>query len=97
MYEIVFSPAATRQFGKLPASAKKLIRSRVSELLSRQDPTEETSNRFRLRRPSPHADFELRVEPWRIFYRVEEERVIVELIGRKHGNRLVIEGKEFVL
>jgi hypothetical protein len=37
------------------------------------------------------------VEPWRIFYRVEEERVIVELIGRKHGNRLVIEGKEFVL
>ena len=46
---------------------------------------------------SPFADFELRVEPWRVFYRVEERRVVVELIGRKEGNRLLIEGKEFIL
>jgi hypothetical protein len=46
---------------------------------------------------SPHADFELRVEPWRVFHRVQEERVVVELIGRKKGDVLVIEGKEFEL
>ena len=57
----------------------------------------ETRNRFRLRRLSPHADFELRVEPWCIFYRVQDERVVVELIGRKKGGVLLIEGKEFEL
>ena len=57
----------------------------------------ETRNRFRLRRLSPHADFELRVEPWRVFYRVQEELVIVELIGLKKGNVLLIDGKEFDL
>jgi hypothetical protein len=32
-----------------------------------------------------------------VFYRVEEQLVIVELIGRKKGNVLVIAGKEFKL
>jgi len=54
-------------------------------------------NRFRLRRFSPHADFELRVERWRVFYRVQRNLVIVELIGWKQENSLFIEGKEFKL
>jgi hypothetical protein len=68
----------------------------MAERLSQEDPTREDRNRFRLRRLSPHADFELRVEPWRVFYRVEGE-VVVELIGRKERDRLLIEGKEFTL
>jgi hypothetical protein len=59
--------------------------------------SDETRNRFRLRRLSPHADYELRVEPWRVFYRVQEALVIVELIGRKKGNVLLIDGREFEL
>ena len=43
------------------------------------------------------ADFELRVDPWRVFYRVREGLVFVELIGRKRGDVLLIEGKEFKL
>lgn len=62
-----------------------------------EDPRLEDRNRFRLRRLSPHADFELRVESWRIFYRVQGNLVIVELIGRKKGNLLLIDGKEFKL
>ena len=69
----------------------------MRERLGTQDPTQEDRNRLRLKRVSPHADFELRVEAWRIFYRVEQTRVIVELIGRKRGNVVVIEGKEFKL
>jgi hypothetical protein len=69
----------------------------MGERLGRQDPTQEDGNRFRLKRVSPHADFELRVEAWRVFYRVEQTRVIVELIGRKRGNAVLIEGKEFKL
>ena len=62
-----------------------------------QDPTEETRNRFRLRRISEHADYELRVDPWCVFYRVQDTTVIVELIGEKKGSVLLIGRKEFKL
>ena len=69
----------------------------MGERLGKEDPTQEDQNRFRLKRVSPYADFELRVEAWRVFYRVQEALVIVELIGRKKGSVLLIEGKEFKL
>ena len=97
MRDVVFSPAAVRQFRRLPAAARSLVKARVAKLLGRQDATEESRNRFRLRRPSSHADFELGIDPWRVFYRVESLQVIVELIGRKQGNRLLVEGREFSL
>jgi len=37
------------------------------------------------------------VEPWRVFYRVQKELVIVQLVPRKKGNVLLIGGKEFEL
>lgn len=97
MYEVVLSPAALRQFKRLPASARSLLKQTMGERLGKEDPTQEDRSRFRLKRVSPHADFELRVEPWRVFYRVQERRVLVELIGSKKGNALLIEGKEFKL
>ena len=97
VHQVVFSPAAVRQYKRLPAAARSLLKKEIHEQLALQNPTEETRNRFRLRRLSPHADFELRIEPWRVFYRVQEELVIVELIGRKRGNSLLIDGKEFKL
>jgi mRNA-degrading endonuclease RelE of RelBE toxin-antitoxin system len=95
--QVVFSPAAVRQFRRLPAAARSLLKGVIREQLAEQDPTEETRNRFRLRRISEYADFELRVDPWRVFYRVLEDNVIVELIGLKKGNVLLIAGKEFKL
>jgi mRNA-degrading endonuclease RelE of RelBE toxin-antitoxin system len=95
--EVRFSPAAVRQLKRLPAAARKLIRETIRQRLSQQDPTEETRNRFRLRRISEHADYELRIDPWRVFYRVEDKTVTVELIGQKKGNALLIGGKEFKL
>lgn len=65
--------------------------------LGDDDATVETKNRFRLRRPSPHADYELRVGDLRAFYRVEETRVRVVIIGKKRGNALRIDGKRFTL
>jgi mRNA-degrading endonuclease RelE of RelBE toxin-antitoxin system len=95
--QIVFSPAAVRQVKRLPATARRLLKETIRERLSEQDPTEETRNRFRLRRISEHADYELRVDPWRVFYREQDKTVTVELIGRKKGNVLLIEGEEFEL
>lgn len=87
MHEVVLSPAALRQFKRLPASARSLLKKAMDERLGTQDPTQEDRNRFRLKRVSPHADFELRVETWRVYYRVEQTRVVVELIGRKGVTR----------
>jgi mRNA-degrading endonuclease RelE of RelBE toxin-antitoxin system len=95
--EVVFSPAALRQYKRLPASARSLLKETIRDRLGEQDPTVEDRNRFRLRRVSPSADFELRVESWRVFYRVQGDLVIVELIGKKAGNVLLIGGKEFEL
>ena len=97
MNEIVFSPAAVRQFKRLSAAARKLIKETIRERLLEQDPREETRNRFRLRRISEHANYELRVDPWRVFYRVQDKTVTVEQIGQKKGNVLLIEGREFKL
>ncbi|MGH8546662.1 MAG: hypothetical protein ACREX3_24215, partial [Gammaproteobacteria bacterium] len=77
--------------------ARSVLKKEIHERLALGDATEENRDRFRLRRLSPYADFELRVEPWRVFYRVDEDRVMVELIGRKRGNVLLIGGKEFKL
>ena len=66
--------------------------------LMEEDPIKETRNKFRLARTSPHADFELRVGQWRIFYRIDESGgVIIGLIGQKLGNRLLVEGERFEL
>jgi hypothetical protein len=65
--------------------------------LANADATIGTRNRFRLRRPSPFADFELRVDPWRIFYRVIGAEVRVAMIGRKRGNVVIVGGRRFVL
>jgi mRNA-degrading endonuclease RelE of RelBE toxin-antitoxin system len=97
VHEVVFSPAALRQFKRLPASARSLLKETIRERLGKQDPRAEDRSRFRLRRISPYADFELRVESWRVFYRVQGNLVIVELIGKKVGNVLLIGGKEFML
>ena len=97
MNRVVFSPAAVRQFKRLSAAARSLLKAAIREQLANKDPADETRNRFRLRRISEYADYELRVDPWRVFYRVQDGIVTVELIGQKKGNILVIEGKEFKL
>ena len=94
---IVLSPDALRQVRKLRAKDRARLRDAVLASLGEDDATVEARNRFRLRRPSEFADFELRVDDLPVFYRVAGERVEVVLIGRKKGNHLVIDGKRFTL
>jgi len=94
VWTVHLSADALRQFRKLPARARKLFKTALIERLERQDPTLADRNRFLLRRPSPYAAYELRVESWRVFYRVVGEEVQVTLIGCKEGSRLIVEGEE---
>ena len=88
---------AVRQFRLLPKIGRTAILEGIQTHLVDADPTETTRNKFRLRRPSEHADFELRLIQWRVFYRVREADVIIALVGKKEGNRLLIDGEEFLL
>ena len=97
MRTVRLSADALRQFRKLPAGARKLLKTALAERLERQDPTRADRNRFPLRRPSPYAAYELRVERWRVFYRVVGKEVQVTLIGHKEGNRLIVEGEKIEL
>lgn len=73
------------------------MKEQIREQLGESDATRETRNRFRLRRPSRVADYELRIRDWRVFYRVVDDTVQVGLIGRKSGSFLIIDHKRFVL
>jgi hypothetical protein len=73
------------------------VTEQIREQLGESDATQETRNRFRLRRPSRVADYELRVRDWRVFYRVAGDTVQVALVGRKSGNLLIIDRKRFIL
>lgn len=46
-------------------------------------------------RPNPFAQFELRVGDLRVLYKVEETEVVLILVGRKKGNKLIVKGEEF--
>jgi mRNA-degrading endonuclease RelE of RelBE toxin-antitoxin system len=94
---IVLSPDSFRQFKKLSARDRSRLREAMVASLSEDDATVDTRHRFRLRRPSEYADFELRVEDMRVYYRVAENEVRVVLIGRKKGNHLLIDGRRFTL
>lgn len=94
---VTLSPDALRQFRRLGATERATLREAFETQLGKEDVTVQTKNRFRLRRPSPHADYELRVRALRAFYRVEGKVVRVVLIGKKRGSALLIDRKRFTL
>jgi mRNA-degrading endonuclease RelE of RelBE toxin-antitoxin system len=61
-------------------------------------PGQETRKRKRLR-PNNLAEWELKVDKFRVFYDIDEENnlVKVEAVGYKKGNKLFIHGEEYLL
>ena len=97
MREVELTADAVRQYKRLRKADRRFVREAIQLHLAEGNPLETSRNKFRLRRLSAHADYELRAGQFRIFYRVLEDCVLVTLIGVKEGNRLIIEGEEFAL
>jgi len=96
--EPVFSPDAHRQLRELRVYDQRKIIAAIRKHLVEADPCQQTRNKFALRHTSQYADYELRVENLRVFYRITEEGdVCITLIGVKRGNKLLIDGEEFEL
>ena len=62
------------------------------------EPGVETRNRKRLR-PNRIAEWELRIDDYRVVYDVKanEAGVEIKLVGLKNGNKLLVRGKEYEL
>lgn len=92
-YEIEFSADSERQLAELSVRDRRMLLDSIETQLS-HEPTTPTKNR-KLLRPNPVAAWELRVANFRVFYNVENERilVIVVAVGRKEHNQLTIDGK----
>ncbi len=93
----IFKPQALDHLRWLPVREQRMVTDGIRRQLVANDPAAETRNKFRLRRASELADYELRLEDLRIFYRIEDADVLITVIGRKRGNALIVKGKEYVL
>ncbi len=97
VWRVVLSDTALRELKRIPKVERGNIKEGIRRHLVDADPRQTTRNKFRLRRASQFAEYQLRLEPWRVFHRIEEHVVQVILIGEKRGNKLVIGAEEFIL
>ena len=91
--------AALEALSGMRKADRRFVLDGIRTHLLDNDPVEGTRNKFILRRPSAHAERELRLGEWRVFYTVTQKagRATVNLIGEKRNNKLYIGGKEFEL
>jgi mRNA-degrading endonuclease RelE of RelBE toxin-antitoxin system len=92
-FKITITEDADRQFRALPVRDQRILEAAILSRLQHQ-PTTPTKAIKRLR-PNPLVEFELRAGDLRALYNVEEEDVVVLIVGRKVGNTLTVEGEEF--
>lgn len=92
-YEITITADADSQLRALPARDQRRLEAAILTRL-RQNPAAPTRAVKRLR-PNPLAAFELRVGDLRVLYNVEGEQVVLLIVGRKAGNKLIVKGEEF--
>ena len=97
MFRITFTPEAIEDLRWFIKVDRKSIMEEIETQL-RCEPAVETRNRKRLR-PNQLAEWELRFGGFRIFFDVEEENRLIQVIavGYKEGSRLIIRGREYPL
>jgi mRNA-degrading endonuclease RelE of RelBE toxin-antitoxin system len=93
MYDIEFTSEAIEDLKSFRKSEQQTIISSIDTQLKYQ-PTVETRNRFPMR-PNEVAEWELRIDKYRVFYNVETlvKIVSIEVVGFKIGNQLFVRGK----
>jgi mRNA-degrading endonuclease RelE of RelBE toxin-antitoxin system len=92
-FRITITEDAERQFRWLTVREQRILEAAVSTRLVQQ-PTV-LSKAVKKLRPNPLAEYELRAGNLRALYNVEEDDVVILIVGRKVGNKLIVEGEEF--
>ena len=92
-FQIQITADAESQMRALPVREQRILEAAIMVRLQDQ-PTTPTRAIKRLR-PNPLADYELRVGDLRVLYNVEGDQVVLLVVGRKVGNKLIVGGEEF--
>lgn len=94
-FGITITADAELQLGSLSAREQKIVGAAILARLQHQ-PTQE-SRAIKKLRPNPLVEYELRVGEFRVLYNVDvaDREVVLVVIGRKVGNKLVVGGEEF--
>jgi mRNA-degrading endonuclease RelE of RelBE toxin-antitoxin system len=96
-HTIEYTHDAIRQIRDLRLHEQRPVLDSIDQQLQHQ-PTVETRRRKKLR-PNTVAGWQLSVGDIRVLYDVIEnqQRVLVIIVGRKMGNRLIVDGEEIRL
>ena len=95
---VEFAFSALKTLTEVPKSTRRLLLEGIRVHLIENDPLQTTRNKFPLRRPSRHAERELRLENWRVSYTViRHDSVLINLIGEKRNEKLFVHGEEIEL
>ena len=92
-FQITITEEAEAQMRALPVREQRILEAAILARL-RDQPTVPTKAIKRLR-PNTLAEFELRVGDLRVLYSVEEAEVVLLIVGRKVGNKLIVGNEEF--
>ena len=94
-FRITITDEADAQLRALLAREQRIVEAAVMARLCDQ-PMVPTKAIRRLR-PNPLAEFELRVQNLRVLNNVDrgDSEVVLLVVGRKVGNKLIVGGKEF--
>lgn len=92
-FRITITEVAEQHLFALSTREQRMLQAAIVARLQHQ-PTA-TSRAIKRLRPNPLAEFELRVGDLRVLYNVSDDEVILLVIGRKAGNKLIVAGEEF--
>src|SRR5437867_176979 len=92
-FTVTITEEAESHLRALPRRGPRIVETAIRARLIQQ-PTTPTRAVKRLR-PNPLAEFELRAGDLRALYNVEGSEVVLLIVGRKVGNKLIVEGEEF--
>lgn len=92
-YTLIITELCERQLLALPVRDQRMIEAAIVSRLVHQ-PTVVTKAVKKLR-PNPFAEYELRAGEYRVLYNVEENQVVLLIVGQKAGNKLIVEGEAF--
>lgn len=97
MFAIRFTAEAIGDLRSYSKRDRKRILAECETCLQ-HEPSRETRNNKRLR-PNRLAEWELRVDRFRVFYDIDAVKAVVRIVavGHKRANRLYVHGEEFPL
>jgi mRNA-degrading endonuclease RelE of RelBE toxin-antitoxin system len=97
MFELKLTLEAIEDLRFFSKADRKWVVNETERRLGRE-PAVETRNRKRLR-PNRVAEWELRIDQFRIFYDVDSENRLIKVraVAYKEGNTLYVRGRKFSL